>query len=376
MPRFLTSARILFVASTVAASLGLMGTVRAGSFREALGPLAEEIKQVVIDDQRQTAIQVGEFSGKGQLNCGPGLCEDLKLALNKSYPGICQPHATLVLKGEYEQVPDPRATDLILLQVAVTIRDTNGRKIAEKSLEVRDTGVIATALGLTVALPSKANREVRNQHLQKALKAPSYHVQNTIIRARQNTPYGVEVLVAPVQAAPRDVAGWSRIAPRAPVNRNGEAYVPIAKNEVFALRIHNDLQRECAVSVAVDGVDSFAFSDVRQGNLPHYKYHIFPTGTGVVPGWHRTNQISESFLVTEYGKGAASKVGLPARGKVGVITCRFALAWTGDNPPPEEVGARDGGNETGFGPAVKSQQKDARRKIGVAREVISIRYSR
>lgn len=28
-----------------------------------------------------------------------------------------------------------------------------------------------------------------------------------------------------------------------------------------------------------------AFSDVPQGSLPHYKFRIFPTGTGVIPGW-------------------------------------------------------------------------------------------
>ena len=71
----------------MAASLGAAATVRAGSFREALGPLAEEIKQVVMDDQKQTAIQVGDFSGKGHRNCGPGLCEDLKLALNNGIAG-------------------------------------------------------------------------------------------------------------------------------------------------------------------------------------------------------------------------------------------------------------------------------------------------
>jgi hypothetical protein len=352
--------------------------VKAGSQRDALVPLAQEIIKLV-SGEKQTAIQIGDFTGAGHANIGPGLCYELKLALNHLQPGIVHDKAPLILTGKYDQVSDPRSPAMVMLKIDALVRDDRDKAVADfnLSIEVRDNGLIAAGSGDTVYLPPKANHEKRNEILQTAHAKPGYHAENTIVRTRPDSPFGVEVLVARKQNAPRDAAGWRRIAARPPVNQNGEAYVPIERDEVYALRFHNSMKREAAVTATIDGVDVFAFSEVVDAKgYPRYRHVIVPPGGAFLLGWHKTNKHSDSFLVTEYGLGASSSIGLPAKGNVGVITLRFALAWQGDKVPDEEAGSRDGGNETGFGPPVGANQKETPRKIGVDRDIISIRYNR
>ena len=355
--------------------IGCQTLAMAGSQRDSLAPLAKDLLKLVTDTN-QSGLEIVVFTGEGHSNIGAGLREDLKLALHALRPGLVQEKAALRVTGTYKRVPDPLAPDLVLLKVDAAVEDKS-QEIASYSIQVRDTGLIALSDGGTVSLAPKATREMRNKALQPALQQPSYHVQNTIIRTRPQSPFGLEVLVTSRQHAPTDVAGWNRIPPRAPINQNGEAYVAINRDEVYALRVHNKMKHEAAVTTTIDGVDVFTFSEIRdEHGLPRYKQNIIAPGTGMIVGWHKTNQRSDSFLVTEYGKGAASKVGIPAQGKVGVITVRFALAWQGKNIPEEEMGARDGGNETGFGPPVRVNQQEVQRHTGVVRDVISVRYSR
>jgi len=95
----------------------------------------------------------------------------------------------------------------------------------------------------------------------------------------------------------------------------------------------------------------------------------------VITGWHKTNDVSDSFLVTGYGKGAAGLIHADGS-KIGVITVQFAIAWSGDDVPDVEKGARDGGNETGFGPPTRTGTNEATRHVGVVRDEISVRYTR
>ena len=55
-----------------------------------------------------------------------------------------------------------------------------------------------------------------------------------------------------------------------------------------------------------------------------------------VAGWHRNNAVVDSFLVTEYGKGAVSKANA-SRGKVGVLSVTFAPAW---KDQPRDINSR------------------------------------
>jgi hypothetical protein len=302
--------------------------------------------------------------------------------LNELQPGLVQKKANLSLRGRYDKVADPRDANLILIKVTAEITDGTGNRIDEKFAELRDTSLIAGLLGSTVSLPPAAPREKRNEILQKSLDKSSFVPEGSLIRSAPGRPYAVEILVAPIQDAPQDAKGWAKVPAREARAEDGQPFVDIKQDEVYAIRIHNDFKHgddvyEAAVVVAIDGIDVFNFSQVRdpKSNKPKYTHFVCPQGQSIICGWHKTNEQSDAFLVTEFGKGAASKAKI-ARGKIGVITVKFALAWTGAAVPEAEKGARDAGNETGFGPPILTHLKEVERHVGVVRDVISVRYSR
>jgi hypothetical protein len=297
-------------------------------------------------------------------------------------PGLVQKKATLSLRGRYDKVPDPRDASQILIKVTAEITNVKGDRIGEEFAELRDTSLIAGMLGSTVALPPAAPREKRNEILQKSLEKPSFSPEGTLIRSGPDRPFAVEILVVPIRDAPQDAKGWAKVPARAAISKDGQPFVDIKRDEVYAIRIHNNFKNgddayEVAVLVAIDGIDVFNYSQMRDPKTrkPKYTHYVCPPGQCTISGWHKTNEQSDSFLVTKFGEGAASHAKI-AHGKIGVITVKFALAWAGNEVPGPEKGARDAGNETGFGPPVRTQLKEVERHVGVVRDVISVRYSR
>src|SRR5262249_15133236 len=141
----------------------------------------------------------------------------------------------------------------------------------------------------------------------------------------------------------------------------------IQKEELYEIRVHNRSKNEIAVSVKIDGIDSFEFSDDRNpttGRPIFAHWIVAPGGTLKLPGWHKTNDPKRddtflSFLVTDYGKGASSKLAGRSQGEVGVIT----VAISNSHDPSSSKGTAKSGAETGFGPPVKGLLKPIERRI-------------
>jgi|HubBroStandDraft_6_1064221.scaffolds.fasta_scaffold98990_2 hypothetical protein len=353
----------------------------AATQRESLRPLAQAIVNVVTNDQMQSSIAMGSFPADGRLdnaNAGPGVAEDLKSLLEELKVAV-NSNSSLSLQGTIHKVADPKNSKLVMIKIKATITNGQADTIANLPLEIRDTGLIGGILGVNSSLPALATREKRNEALQQALKEPSYYQHGALIKSRRESPYGIELLVTSLSAAPKDAAGWARVPARAVVRRRGLPFVQINTDEVYAIRIHNRQpdRLDAAATVSIDGIDCFNFSQIRNpaSNRPKYTHYIIHPGVGMVTGWHRTNNESDSFLVTQYGKGAAGRINAD-RSKVGVITVQFAIAWSGDAVPDAEKGARDGGNETGFGPPTRTGVAEVERHVGVVRDEISVRYTR
>jgi hypothetical protein len=138
------------------------------------------------------------------------------------------------------------------------------------------------------------------------------------------------------------------------------------------------------VRVTIDGIDIFHFSknrDAKVSTKPRFTHLLVPPaehreeGVLIVPGWHNTIEAKDSFLaflVTAYGKGASSKLGIPASGGVGVIQVQFSKSHF----LKDEKSKGNPANETGFGPPRDIQQKAELREIEPATEIVSIRYTR
>jgi hypothetical protein len=159
------------------------------------------------------------------------------------------------------------------------------------------------------------------------------------------------------------------------MNRDGLALLNIKRGEVYAVKIINDSKHDAAVTLTIDGLSMFAFSTIKG-----YEVVIVPAGqAGVVPGWHRTNEKSDSFVVAEYAKSAVAKE-LPSSSTIGTIHASFKAAWPKDAQPPADepasaAGARDA-DATARGKPIDSKYTEVVRNIGSLREAISVRYNK
>lgn len=369
--------KMLRVMMAAAIFLASATTLRASEeLRKEIAALAENILKNV----KKQPVSVGQFTPTGLLasNAGPGLEEILRAELEARQKGVVQPNAKFEVKGDYALVKSKTDPDQRVIKIVARIIDKdNGDELKDLLVQANLGGTreIAELVAATVNLPILGTKGQRNEAIQDRLASPRVYIDGSMIRTNRDSPYGVELWVKPqVNAA---------ASARKATDERGQACVDIQRDEIYELRIYNDSAHEAAVSVSIDGIDAFTYSDDRDEKTgrPKYRFYIVPPKSTVpVKGWHKTNDPKRadnvlSFLVTEYGKGAASARG--ATGKIGVITVTFAACWENDEQKPEdEKGARDTRNETGFGPPQKQALQGVKRHIGAVREVVSVRYSR
>ncbi|HKI30777.1 MAG TPA: hypothetical protein VKA46_02715 [Gemmataceae bacterium] len=378
-----------WVCSLVAGSLlavALCGPARAAEgdkkegLRELAGALAQSARKVA-EKNKQTRIRVGYFtpSGIDQGNAGGAFMAELALALGT----FANPAAPFELKGEFFFVADPNNAELKVIKVKARLTDIGTAEDVAEFKEfvgfIRSVGDIAKITGATV--PFKPDNEYdgppsdgRNKDLQKRLppgpgKPPAVeaHIDGTFVSTRKDSPYAVEISTKPLNGAGAAV-------PRKATLENGLAFVPIDKGELYEVRVVNNSDHEIAVSLSIDGIDQFTFSeDRKEEGTPRFSHWIVaPRKDVIIYGWHKTASKKRkdnvlSFLVTEYGKGAASKFPTQSQGKVGTITVGIARS----HPPGTK-----GGSETGFGPPVEVKQEVVRRDIDAPHEFITVRYAR
>lgn len=362
LPRCLAVMILLSVCSTAA---NATSTLNAD-----LARVAEKIKPIL--DRHGGSLTIGQFTGPAQhlTNFGPGIMDVLTQELTRLKVGVAM-QAPVSLQGEIVKglVKDPSLpSDLLVLKLLFRLYDRTGEPITELPLrvELKENDDLARVLGATGSLSPKGDKMQRNQDLQDILsgdKGP--RLDGTRILASDKSPFAVELVV--------------KGAPRQPRLEKNNVFVDIERDEIYEVRLHNNFHLDAAITLHIDGLDVFTFSDVRDAKgKPRYSHFILPPNSvTAIQGWHKRNDPPDnflSFLVTEYGKGASRQATQPA-GKLGIITVTFAYAWTGDMPA-EERGARDSGNETGFGPPVSQRVQEVQRHIGVVRDVVSIRYTR
>jgi len=413
------------------AILGFMACFASGgivqgaedAIRGALRPVAMSILKD-LEDQRQDTIAIGDFAGPPQLNTnyGPRITQDLTELLNELKPGVVDPSSEFTVRGRYDlvqkgegtsdaTVPDFKSkSGPLVARITAELNDPNGQLINRHRLsaEIRDNATIGSMGGISISFPPLASHSDRNDLLKKAyqslvipvsVKTPELGtttptpnstspdevppvnngvIDGTIVRAKSNSSYGVEILAVPETATPASAGDWVEVAPREPRYDEGQVYVDLQKKDVYALKIHNTSSSDAAVFIEIDGQSVFAFSEARdEKGRPLYSFYTIESGEPsfrIVPGWHRNNLVVDSFLVTEAGKGASRLAPAKTSGQTGMIIVKFAQCWSGEIP--QAIAQRGGSLETGFGAPVKLEQKEIKRTVGDVIDVVAIRYAR
>lgn len=356
-------------------SVVLVGTtVRADEqpkkedLKSAMQTLATAVKQV-IEEEKQEAIAIGDFTGPASLdsNFGPGLKNMLAKELETQKVPVNR-KANLSVKGRYAAITDEKDKKQMAVRLTVEVLDSREERRAEFKADVRDNTDIAKLAGLTASLPANGTKRSRNEEIQNAKEKPTVHVDGSLIKAKGDSVFSVELLVAE--------------QPRPAAVKEGQAFVDIKRDEIYALKVTNNSDREAAVTLTIDGLDVFAFSDDidAETKRPKFSFYVIPAKSAImINGWHKTSDPKRtdnvlSFLVTEYGKGASSAA--KSTGEVGVLTLTFAFSGEHPEDLPAEETKSASRNETGFGPPRTEKFETVKRNIGVVRDVVTVRYTR
>jgi hypothetical protein len=363
-------------------------TVRtAGDLDDALSQAARRIKQL-LDTRRETSIAVGHFTGPANFpsSAGPGIVKGLSEALQKLGVTV-KPRANLGISGTYrcveEKHPGPPARPVpagagkgpLALHLKIRVEDDSGTVLVELEQKIVREETISMVLGLTFqARMGQEYHATQDGLLRESLTQPRSYIAGTRALAGPDSPFAVEVLVRR--------PGERSYEPRAPRDEDGLAFVPIERGEVYAVRLINQADHDAAVSLTIDRLSMFAFSEKRGAQ----QVIVPPRSSSTIVGWHRTDRESNEFQVTEYARGAVALLQASPE-QVGTITATFAAAWKpGDRPPAGEPvvlakpdlppPAAEPGEATGVGHRVESRFARVQRQIGVLRAVVSVRYTR
>lgn len=386
---------------TMAATLLALTVVGKGladdgaGVRDVAAALANKVKEVCGGlKPPQTVIRVGHFSPTGDLarmgGGGAGFADELAAALG----AFASPNAALEVSGNIVFIHDPLKPDETRIEVKNTrLLNSNGDSEADfKTLygSIRKASDIARLTGVTVSfkpdteyapdLPSNGRKKDILDALPQRPESggppqppkTTAHLDGTLVRARADSPYAVEIRTAPVT----DLKAVTALRPE---SKDGLAFVDVPIGQVYEVRVLNESREEIAVSLSIDGIDQFTFTEDRKSDgRPRYTHWIVDPGTKAIPsevlilGWHKTASKMRtdsvlSFLVTKYGQGAASKFPQEAQGKIGLITVGISRSFP--------KGSRSGA-ETGFGPPREVKQTVVERRIDDPHEFITIRYTR
>jgi hypothetical protein len=343
----------------------------AGNLRLELAKVARDI-QKLLDDRKKTTLAVGAFTGPSRIDSSarPSIALLLPEELNKLGITVTR-RAKLEIKGDYLDVDD-RETGLLAAMLKFRILDREGTEILALQRGVFGDATIPELFGLTVQLPPDADPKARSQQFRDGIDRPRAHLADARISAGRGSPFAIEVLIK----------SGDKFVPRAAREEDGLAFVPIKRGEVYAVRLINEAAHEAAVSLTIDGLSMFAFSDVKDARTGQARYTqviLSPRQSVEIKGWHRTNELSDSFLVTEYARSAAAE--LRSTANIGTITASFAASWPKDaKPPADEPGAPSersrSADATGRGPQIKEKYVEVERNFGVIRATVSVRYSK
>src|SRR4029077_21190276 len=119
-------------------------------------------------------------------------------------------------------------------------------------------------LGTTVQLPPNLDEKGRDRRIREGIDNPRFPISGA--RASEpDSPYGIEVLVKT----------RGEYQPRPAQLVDGLAFVPIKRDEVYAIKLINDTPHDAAVTLSIDGLNVFAFSEVKDPKTGRPRYTHF-----------------------------------------------------------------------------------------------------
>jgi hypothetical protein len=386
-------------------------SVRADALQTELAKMAREIDSVR-KQQEQPDLAIGEFVGPSypQTSSGPEIQRILREELLKLNVDI-KKRASLEVQGAYRNIFDNETRRETIKITARVVSASTGDAVREIPARVlRDNETVVRFTNPSFHISGSADDETINRSIRDAIEHPSVFTQGSRVQSDAGSPFSVELLVLPRSTSASGKLSAQTLLRQARARRakaeEGFAFVPLGYGERFLLRINNDSDHEAAATIRIDGLSVFQFATEKNPltGRPYTHKIVKPGKSRIIEGWFRTTKSADSFVTTDYGKGAASQV-LRSPAKIGTITVTFAPCLDGTGPaqqasrpprpatskgvkgfPKKDAKGQPGSApkegppkrslEVGFGEPVGTNSKPVTRTIGGIEDVVSIRYEK
>jgi hypothetical protein len=313
------------------------------------------------DSRNATTIFVDAIKGEPELegSSGSRLSIALEKALKETKLTLSRQNYQFKVQGLFRKGESPE-TKKVGTEVVLKFVDRNDDTLGRKTRFIFGENATHALLNTNVHIPSGTDDKQRDEILRNP-KA-EVKVQGTKIRTTAASPYAVEILVK------KDGKYVARAVTES--KDTNRPFVEIHRDEVYAIRLHNESDIEAAVHATVDGLSVFEFSTIKEKPF----YWIVPKKSHLdVLGWKITEEKTDEFKSVDFPKSAAGEKKLSHDEKVGVINALFFASWEDEkNPPPGESGNK----ATGRGDRIDDKVKVVTRFIGKLRDSISVRYER
>ena len=370
--------RIFLTAALAAAVLWLGATPAAAEprKRQDLKATASQIAETVKALAGGQPVRLGSMTAVGAVfDAGSGL-PSLELELNTALAGdLDQKKANIEVRCEIRYANADGIEGKVIKVKAVVENLDNNKILREFEVPILYVADIGKMTGVQGNLAPKGSSEDARKGIEQNLKNPPKVevAAGTLISTVKTASYQVEI-----RAKKDGAAGPTKPRPARVVD--GLPFVTIEAGEVYEVRVLNRSKQEAAFTLAIDGIDQFAFTENRTNGQPAFGHIILPPAAGGVPGettvygWHKKFNEVESkhqyfeFLTTQFGKGNILN---KPKAKVGMIELQFSHSFVAD----KEARTR-GDVETSNGKIGEVSGKVVQRFINPAEDFITIRYNR
>lgn len=274
--------------------------------------------------------------------------------------------AKLTINGRFSKEFRPEGTSgpkHVALRLKAEVRDRESDELIQPIAIPIFGEEAVTHLNPTADVPANLPEDERQEKLNDAIDNPRVAIAGNVVKANSSSLFGIEILVRHGSSADS----------RTPKDDQGFAFVDVAKGEEYVVRLHNQAAFETAVSVNIDGLSMYSFSE--EGNFGSQV--LVPAGGFVdIPGWYINTNQTDVFEITSYAKSAAASKSIPMS-SIGTITAAFHASWEPTaTPPSDEAGAKSADTATGRGRRIEQKYETVKRVVGKQRAIVTVRYNR
>ncbi len=322
--------------------------------------------QPFLRQKKLLTVSVGEFTSIAGTSSGPEIQVKLVAAIEKLAGFKVDPtEYDAMIRGRIEKI---ELANGLAVKVVAQLFDASNRPIgqfagesSEASAEILGQEAVPRLLGIT-SNSGGSDTKKREEKFQEDIQQDPSAIQGTETFAASGSKYSLEVLIK------ESADSFNPVKPEK-TGRRGNAFAEIPTGKVFAIRLRNYSNTEAAVNLTLDGISSFAFSEVRKDTV----YWLVPPASGgkpgeaLVRGWDKDDEHSFEFKTVEYPDSEAKKLKIKPNEAIGQICAQFS-----DSIPSSGANSRS----VGIGDLIKDKKKSEPRTIGNLQATIQVRYKR